>query len=61
MTPSFNRREVTRSRAQVLEINQFLDLQREEFEEVLAMRPEDLIFLMDFQNQDKNNGKFLLI
>lgn len=54
------RREIARSRAQVLEINQFLDLQREDFEELLASRPEDLIFLMETQAQDKSRGDYLV-
>lgn len=50
------RREIARSRAQVLEINRFLDLQREEFEELLASRPEDLMLLMESQAQEKSRG-----
>ncbi|KAJ1522890.1 hypothetical protein ONE63_002032 [Megalurothrips usitatus] len=55
---NLQKREVARSRARVLEINCFLDLKREELEELLASRPEDLIHLMDIQMQEKSRGTY---
>ncbi|XP_034232202.1 dynein regulatory complex subunit 3-like isoform X2 [Thrips palmi] len=52
---NLQKREIARSRTQVLEINRFLDLQREEFEELLASRPEDLMLLMETQDLEKTS------
>ncbi|XP_052127013.1 dynein regulatory complex subunit 3 [Frankliniella occidentalis] len=57
---NLQKREVARSRARVLEINRFLDLQRDEFEEMLASRPDDLILLMEVQAQEKGRGITIL-